>query len=182
MNQNNNFGPVLETAVREKATQFALPERLLRAMVAHESQGNPLAQRYEPGYRWLWDCAKNTPFRKLSNVDITLAKAPPGFSSPIAILSADTEWTGQRTSYGPLQVMGAVAREYGFKGWFGELLGTLGLYYGCLHLDKLRDRHQARHGWPGVCRAYNTGSPEPSAAGDRYIRKIMAAGCDPRTL
>lgn len=76
-----------------------------------------------------------------------------------------TELWGQRQSWGLMQVMGATAREYGFKGDFlSELCDPyLGLKYGMIHLRTLLKRH---HGvWQDVIASYNAGSPRKDASG-----------------
>lgn len=91
---------------------------------------NPWAMRFEPGFRWF-----------VGNVDAMSA----------------TERNGQQTSWGLMQVMGAVAREYGFTGWFPKLCDpSLGVHYGAQHLKKF----YARYGnWHDTIASYNAGSP-----------------------
>ena len=48
--------------IEEQARAWKLGPALLAGLVAVESGGDPLAERYEPGYRWLWgDEAHETP-------------------------------------------------------------------------------------------------------------------------
>jgi hypothetical protein len=173
--------PIIADTIRTHAADFDLPVELITAIVCVESGGNSAAQRAEAGYRYVWDCARQRPFRTLLRAEILSAKAPAGFASGTPGMSVDTEWMGQRTSYGPMQVMGAVAREYRFTGWFADLCGSLGIHYGCLHLSRLHRRFYARYGWSGVVEAYNAGSPG-SEAGNAYLAKVTRAGCDPRRL
>lgn len=69
------------------------------------------------------------------------------------------ERSGQKMSWGLMQVMGAVAREYGFKGTFlSELCDPhVGLKYGMIHVQTLFKRYNGH--WPDVIAAYNMGSP-----------------------
>jgi len=67
------------------------------------------------------------------------------------------------------QVMGAVAREHGFKGRFEDLNGEAGIHYGCKHLAGYYRRFKT---WDAACRAYNTGRGKRTLAGDRYLAKI----------
>lgn len=160
------------------APKYALPEVLVRAIVQVESGGNRHAMRVERRYTWLWDVRRKRPFAT------TAARAeervpPPDFESA-AGLSTITEWIGQQTSWGYMQVMGAVARELGYTAHFPGLSDPLeGLHYGCRHLARLRDRFLASHGWRGVAAAYNAGTPRLSGVGfenQGYVDKVAAAG------
>ena len=107
--------------------------------------------------------------------------APPDFAALPSIGSRDTEWALQAASWGPMQVMGAVARELGFRGWFPALCTwPAGVDYGTLHLRKLRNRFLDKYGWEGVAAAYNAGSPNRldngQWANQSYVDKIRAAG------
>jgi soluble lytic murein transglycosylase-like protein len=181
------LGPLISETIAVKAKQFGIPEALLRAMVWVESGGNLFAMRYEPFYAYLWDAAQGRPFRKLSAGEVNSALPPKGFlAQPGLTLSRATEWMGQKSSWGPMQVMGAVARELGFNGYFTELCAPLGVYYGCKHLQRLADRFLAPHGWKGVAAAYNAGTPRRNSEGrwvnQGYLDKLVEAGCDFRLL
>lgn len=139
----------MDAAAVQMADQFSLPANLVRAFIAVESSGRWHAQRFEPGWRY-W-------FR--------------GF----ALSPAEKRF--QATSWGPMQVMGAVARELGYTGHSDgfELCGPAGIEYGCRKLAQLRKRDLASWGWDGVARSYNTGQPRPSKAGNAYLAKIKRA-------
>lgn len=161
------------------ARQYDLPVHLVAALVQVESGGDRWAMRTEPAYRYLWDVRRGRPFRCSSGV--AAARTPPaGFGAPDGI-SRITEWIGQQTSWGYMQVMGAVAREYGYTGHFPGLCDPLeGLHYGCRHLVRLRDRFHAEHGWVGVAAAFNAGSPRRTNSGawenQAYVDKLAAGG------
>lgn len=162
----------LSDAIARAAEENGIPFEALNAVVQVESSGNPAAIRFEPGYRWLWDVRRRRAFRRLTVDERRSLKPPDDFYSVAG--SAATEWIGQRISWGACQMMGAVAREDGFSGGFlSELLDpALNLHFGALRLAKLYARHGERFGWAGAFRAYNTGSPDPGAWGDRYLEKI----------
>jgi soluble lytic murein transglycosylase-like protein len=63
----------------------------------------------------------------------------------------------QKTSFGLMQVMGAVFREYGFEGWLSQIVTSpeLQLEFGCKHLSKKIRRYGKESG----IAAYNAGSP-----------------------
>jgi soluble lytic murein transglycosylase-like protein len=130
------------------ALAHQLPRGLVHAICHVESSMNPFAIRYEPSFKWL--------------------AGDQGHMSP-------TERIGQMMSWGPMQVMGAVAREHGFAGWFPELC-TLptGILYGCLHLARFKAKYDV---WLDVIAAYNAGSPRRAPDGryanQSYVDKVL---------
>lgn len=146
-----------------------LPASLVEAIVRTESAGVATRWRVEPRYRYLWDVKHGRPFRALTHAEIASEEAPADFHA-IHGSSRDTEWWGQQASWGPMQIMGAVAREHGYSGDFPGLCDPLaGLRWGCAHLAQLRDAYLARYGWPGVVAAYNAGSPR--RAGGQWVNQ-----------
>jgi len=130
------------------ATVHGLPVNLVRAIVQTESAGDPWAYRHEPGYRWL-------------------------VGNPTAM--SQTERIGQMSSWGLMQVMGAVAREAGFVGPFPQLCDpAIGLDYGCRHLAGYFKKYQ---NWPDTIASYNAGRPVRNDAGQYanqvYVNKVQ---------
>lgn len=157
------------------APQYKLPPDLVAAIVQVESGGNRFAIRHEPAYPWLWDVRGNRPFGEMAvNPGRAALRAPhPDFSAAPGSTTL-TEWIGQQTSWGLMQVMGAVAREFGFKGHFPGLCDPFdGLHYGCRLLARLRDKYLAQSGWKGVVDAYNDGTPRLERPAD-YPHKVAA--------
>ena len=111
-----------------------LDHRLVLAIIWKESTGNPWAYRPENAYRWLWDIKKDAPIRELTPAEIVNA-APPGDFAFYAG-SAAQEWACQRSSWGLMQIMGATAREQGFRGnYLTELCDPwVNIEYGLKHL------------------------------------------------
>ena len=151
----------------------ALDVDLVWAIVMTESGGDPWAMRYEPRYRYLVNARTRQPFRTLSPEERVSATAPADFLPPAGV-SADTEWTAQRTSWGLMQVMGAVARELGHKGPLSALCSpAVGVTLGC----RVLAGHLA---WAGgdvfrAVRAYNGGrGGADSPATEPYLQKVMA--------
>ena len=72
-------------------------------------------------------------------------------------VSADTERNSQATSWGPLHIMGGVARELGYDKPL-PLLGSAsnGIFWGCKKLKTLYDKYEKRD---DIIAAYNAGSP-----------------------
>lgn len=159
--------------------RHALPARLVTALIAVESGGDPWAWNPEPHYRWLWDVKKNMPFRAVTPREIASEKPPADFPSLGG--DRDQEWWGQQASWGLMQVMGAVAREHGFAGlYLPELCDAeTNIEHGCRHLVRLARRHRPRYGWPGVIAAYNAGSPRILADGhyenQSYVDKVISS-------
>ena len=104
------FWPLVE----EQAQAFKLDPEILAGLVCHESHGNQYAMRVETNFKWISaDYAKHRP----------------------SLMSIATEFWGRKTSWGLCQVMGQVARERGFGGWWPALCEPdLGLHYGAIHL------------------------------------------------
>ena len=162
-------------AVEAVAQEFDFDPEIINAIIQVESAGNPFATRFEPHYRYLWDCDNSRPYRKLAGSELNSPFAPDDFKALIG--SDETEWVGQRISWGPMQVMGAVARELDFQGYFPMLCQELGVYYGTLHLSQLRRRFFDKHGIEGVVAAYNAGSPrqlQGKFVNQRYVDKVFA--------
>lgn len=142
----------LTTLIRAAASRRSLPWELVYAICQVESSLNPSAIRHEPRYRWL--------------VGDNETLSP-------------TERQDQMTSWGLMQVMGAVARELGHTGPLSDLLDPpTGLFYGCLHLRRFRAKYDI---WPDVIAAYNAGSPRRVAGqigpyvNQSYVDKVLAA-------
>ena len=149
------------------SSHYGIPRDLLAAIVQVESGGNPWAMRYESGYRWLWDVLRKAPYQ-------------PGddFPSPRGV-SSDSERIGQKTSWGLMQIMGAVARERGFDGPFLSKLcdPAINMKFGCMHLVGYYRRHGS---WEAAAASYNAGSPRRNKEGQWinqiYIDRLRAAG------
>ncbi len=88
----------------------------------------------------------------------------------------DTESTLQRFSWGLMQVMGSVAREYGMLGPLIKLtIPDVGLLYGCKHFKNFVKRYG---NIPDAVSSYNQGSPIKSVKGyknQEYVDKVMKA-------
>jgi hypothetical protein len=167
---------------RDLAEANDLPIALVCAIIEVESAGDPNAWRAEPTYRWLVNAESGRPFRTLSEAEQNSEAPPDDFPAcPGIYESRATEWWGQQSSWGAMQVIGGVAREHGFRRAFPSLCDPYtGVRYGCLHLSALRDRFFAEHGWRGVAAAYNAGSPRLDDSGRYvnagYVAKVAKAG------
>jgi hypothetical protein len=132
--------------IDEMAEKHGLEAGIVYGVCMQESQLNFLAVRYEPHYRWLWKPQEVRP----------------------RICSLETERTLQKMSFGLMQVMGAVFREYGFSGWLTNVVSSprVQVEYGCKHLAKKIQKYGPDKG----ILAYNSGSPRKNAAGE-YVNQ-----------
>lgn len=124
----------LRAAIESVASRHGLEPDLVEAVCLTESGGNPFAWNPEPRYRYVVDARNGRPFRALTSLEAIGKFPPPDFRAIAG--DADQEWWGQQASWGLLQVMGAVAREHGFRGpYLTELTDVMvGLHFGCKHL------------------------------------------------
>lgn len=153
-----NVAAAIKTRVRDCAIAHDLDPDLMEAIAKVESGMRYEPVRYEAGYRWFWHV--------------------PSVAANLGI-STDTERALQSMSYGPLQVMGAVCREYGYIGHLSLLpsLPDLAIKYGCQHMKNLMRRFGSDEG--ALSAAYNAGSPRKNRTGcyenQPYVDKVHRA-------
>lgn len=158
------------------ALATSVPVALVGAIIQRESAGNTWAIRVEPPYRYLWNVAMGKPFRPLTKDERVSETPPADFPAPIGV-SAATEWQGQQTSWGLMQVMGAVARECGLTERYLTILcdPSRGVRYGCLYLKRLLSRYSVME---DAVAAYNAGTPRRTITGvyenKPYVDAVMA--------
>lgn len=127
---------------------------LIASIVSVESNGNRKASRYEDHYRWLSNVEEHALYLNISK---------------------DTEENQQKTSWGLMQLMGANARELGFKGPLTDLTHEfIGLKYGIKFMEGLFKKYGDTD---LVISAYNQGSPRRKPNGDfenkEYVDKVL---------
>lgn len=131
---------------------YQVPRALIAAIVSVESSGNPFAMRYESGWSHYL-----TPHIFASNLGITY----------------DTEKICQATSWGLMQVMGAVAREMGFVDYLVKLCDPeIGLKLGCNKIKNLLSKYNLDE----AVSAYNCGTPKRvngKFSNQEYVTKVM---------
>ena len=139
--------------------------RLVSSIIMIESACNTWRPRFEPAYKWLY-------FAR----DI----------APIAGVTYETMEVMQKTSWGLMQVMGAVAYELGLP--HDQVptqlcLPHIGIDYGCRLLTKLFQRYNSE---TDVIAAYNAGSPRKTSGGmyanQRYVDKVWQRLTELRAL
>lgn len=129
------------------AATSGIDAAIIKAVIRTESNWMPFVCRHEPNYKWLFH--------------------PENYANMLG-QTVDTERTQQSTSWGFMQIMGAVAREHGFMDYMPKLLDPENnIGYGCKHLVSLR--HRFPDGWDFIA-AYNAGSPV-KVAGGRYANQ-----------
>ncbi|MBF0205196.1 MAG: lytic transglycosylase domain-containing protein [Desulfamplus sp.] len=131
-----NTPDTLKERIKVQAANFGLDPAIVYGICKQESGLNSAAVRFEPHYKWLFKPESVRP----------------------KICSVDTETVLQKTSFGLMQVMGAVFREYGYSDWLSVLPSSpeTQLHYGCKHLSNLKRRFPKDNDYIS---AYNQGSP-----------------------
>lgn len=150
----------MKALIQKYAEKYSLDPAIVYGVCMTESSMNPKATRFEPGYKWLYHvdmCAKeaNVPF--------------------------EVEKRQQMTSFGIMQLMGGVLREYNYWGRLSDILYSpdAQIAFGCRHLaSKI-----AKYGLELGILAYNSGSPGRDLNGvwfppeqqhnADYLKKVM---------
>ena len=141
-------------AIEDASDDSGIPENIIAAIVLTESSGDKYAVRFEKDYRWTFkikDCAEQARVTEL------------------------TEMMLQCTSFGLMQVMGAVGRELGLGGSILQLLDPkVNLKYGCLLIKRLAKKYKEKS---DIFAAYNAGSAIKTIKGEyknqHYVDKVL---------
>ena len=186
----------------DMARRKGIDPALVCGLCEVESSWEPWAVRYEMGYKWLWgfgdeddediDEGSSGYFvpQATTNCGITIKYPKPQRIKDLPEIIND-KWDGallelveEQISWGLLQIMGAVARERGLKGWLTRLLQPeVNLSIGIKHLQWLAARE-----WHGndMISAYNQGSPRRHSVrksgaevreyvNQAYVSRVLAA-------
>lgn len=129
------------------------------AIVQTESSGISSVMRYEDHWKYF---------------------ARPEFYAERLKITVETERQLQKFSYGLMQIMGSVAREYGYADSLALLIDPFrSLEYGCRHLKNFRRRFPTGRDWIA---AYNAGSPRKKPDGtyvnEQYVKKVVGYWSD----
>lgn len=120
-----------------------------------ETAFNIYRSRYERCYRWV-----RKDYEKFAH-DL--------------IISAETELVLESISWGPMQIMGATARDAGFTGHLTELASVeKGLYFSLVHLQSLSRKYKGND----LISSWNQGSPEKALGrylNQEYVDKVLSA-------
>lgn len=140
------LAPDLDRIAAAAAQRHGLDVNLVRAISIVESVGNPWRVRYEEKFQYLYRCEL--------------------FARQLGISTA-TEETLQRISWGPMQIMGSVAREDGYTDHLTKLVDPAVAYeWSCLQLKQLL----RRYGETDAIAAWNAGSPRTRAGA--YVNQV----------
>ena len=134
---------------------YKIDPLLIAAIVSVESAGNRAATRYEKHYSYLYK--------------------PEKYSAKLCI-TAETERTMQKTSWGAMQIMGANARVLGFKGPLQNLSEEhVGIRYGVMFFNSLLETNKGN--MKDAISSYNQGSPRKDKDGEyinkHYVGKVL---------
>lgn len=163
----------IRAAIEDVSAKHGLEANLIEAIVLTESGGITWATKPEPYYPYLWNVKTGRPFGPLTRTQAGSKVAPSDF--PCLAGHPDHEWWDQQQSWGLMQVMGALARELGFKGhYLSELTDPMtGLHFGCKQVAALLSWSNG-HVDQAIA-AYNTGRGRwHSSDGDVYRVKVRA--------
>lgn len=160
----------VRTAIRAGDYKDLNPNLIL-AIIWQESGGRPYAWNPEPKYRWFWNVKLDTPFRKLTEVEVNNEGAP--FDFPTLAGDRDQEWWAQQASWGLMQVMGAAAREQHFREpYLTELVDPyLNIEYGLKHLWRYAYQFGGKPTLVALGRWNGGGNGNPVYA-DEVIKKL----------
>ena len=143
---------IIKETIKIRADEYGLDPDLVLAFVMVESSGNPKATRYETNF-----------YKRYIQPMLAKKEIEP------------KEAIGRATSFGLMQIMGEVAREYGFKGEFEELLEpSENLRWSLMHLKHFMRKYKTE-GRDYAIAAYNAGTPrmkEGRFVNQSYVDKI----------
>lgn len=148
--------PEIVAAATKAAEICGLDPLLVQAIIQIESAGNPWVCRYEPMFRYLYFPREHAD--RLNQ-------------------SVETEAQQQMTSWGTMQIMGAVAREIGFNEPLAKLADLeTGLTWSCKKLKQIKERwgdDEVR-----MIASWNAGSPRKTVGGlftnQRYVDSVWS--------
>ena len=169
------------------AKKHGLDPALVCALCEVESAWMPWAARYESGYKWLYIYEfddEGYPYINLSAGKRERGQQYIKFLIQLGC-SGQTEVIHQKISWGLMQIMGATARERGFRGWLTELCDPqVNLEWGCKHLRWMIDHNNA-YGLPDyrikpedLAAAWNGGTRiviDGKYKNQSYVDRVVAA-------
>lgn len=144
----------LDALILQLSAQMTLDVSLIRAMVAIESGGVVWRTRFESGWKYFYYARE--------------------FAEKLGI-TVQTEVVLQSMSFGPMQIMGGVARELGFTDHLTQLiLPENSLPLSCKKLKHLLQKYPSME---DAIAAYNAGSVRKTEGGlyenETYVDSVM---------
>lgn len=146
-------------SINKYCKKYDLDPHLVTALIATESGFNPLVIRYEEDYRYLY---------KLPEIRVSVG------------CTLSTMRTMQKTSWGLMQIMGAVYYELGGTNWATILLQPdINIKFGCEYLAKIIKKQNLVYAGD-IYAAYNSGAVRKMRSGqlvnqknvDRFLKKF----------
>lgn len=146
---------VIYAMVTDQARKIGVDPDLAMAIAATESNGNQYAVRFEPNWKY---------FVNLS------------MYAQVNFITTMTEQVLQQCSWGPMQIMGSVARELGYQGPLTALTEpSVAIKFSIAKLKKLCDTYEDEN---ALISAYNAGTPRKKPDGkfenQEYVEKVTA--------
>lgn len=146
---------IVGSVLNQVAEKYGLDPNLVLAIISHETNGKTFKTRYEPKWTYLYQ--------------------PEVFAHGLFITAA-TEIIHQSMSWGLMQIMGSVARCYGFEDDLPRLTDpNLGIEYGCQHLKKKLDIHNGNE--MDAIASYNAGTavklPSGQYSNQDYVDSVV---------
>lgn len=146
----------LRTIVHREAEQSRLSAPLLEAIITVESRWNPWALRMEKNFAYVVDIERHAKFSQIT---------------------AETERTLQRMSFGLMQIMGGTARSIGFIGPLATLLDPeANVHWGARYFTRLTQQYTMV---TDQIAAYNAGRARRDLGGlyinQAYVEKVSKA-------
>lgn len=133
--------------IKDISKKYGVEWELITAIIMKESSGKCDVTRYEDHYVWLFKVKEHAQLNRITE---------------------QTEEILQKTSWGLMQVMGAVLREMGFNKNLPKAIDPkINVSYGTKFLRKLIDKYENRD---DVIAAYNAGSPRRDKNG-KYVNQ-----------
>jgi soluble lytic murein transglycosylase-like protein len=144
----------LKGTIQKNANELKLDQKLVSAIIWQESKANPQAIRFELIY-----------YNNTGRIYL-----PQVFAQKNNI-TLQTEYTLQCFSFGPMQIMGAIARKLGFAESLVKLLSAdLGIYWGCQLLSSIAKSHSSIE---DIIATYNHGSPTKDGNGQYIVQAYV---------
>ncbi len=158
----------------DAAQVHGLELAMVLAIAEHESSFRQAAYNPEPKWVYFWNVKDWRPWRVPAQAEIASEVPPDDFPGPPSPVPRDAEWWGQQASWGPMQVMGAVARELGCRAlYLAELAADpiMGVDLGCRFLARQMKRY---HGdIPSAFAAFNAGSARRRTDGSFHNQEYV---------
>lgn len=150
------MGEEIRSIVKEECKRIGVENTPLIMSIIHvESNGVAKSARYEKQYTYYW---KDKEFARIQNI------------------SLETERAFQKTSWGPMQIMGGTARWLGYTSWLPDLCDLrIGVIWGLQYFKKVCDKQLYINDKIAI---YNAGSIRKTAEGkyvnQAYVDKVLA--------